>query len=270
MIKIAHITHPVKVGESSDLNIAQPITFESMRIAHEFAKETVDVRLHALQYHDEARIPLPQVFNRVPDLTRSIGDVKAFKQPRKLALIKDILDALYEADDADYLIYTNVDIALQPYFYQTAADIINQGYEAFVINRRSISNRFTSIDELPLMYAEIGKIHPGFDCFVIHRDLYKKLDLGRICIGTTKIGVTLITNLICKAKKFRLFENSHLTFHVGVAREWQDDRFKEYVEHNERDAFRILSELKKSYRQRFENSPLCMKHYNMLAEKHNL
>jgi hypothetical protein len=36
MIWIAHIINPVDVGVSSDLFIAQPITFETMRVAREF------------------------------------------------------------------------------------------------------------------------------------------------------------------------------------------------------------------------------------------
>lgn len=270
MLKIAHIIHPVIVKPPSDLIIAQPVTFETMRIARQFAKEAADISLYALQYHDEERIPLPGDFIRVPDLKQSLGDLKNFKTKRKLALIKDIMDTLYENSKADYLIYTNVDIALQPYFYQAVTMIIRQGYDAFVINRRSIPDRYSSIDDIPLMYAEAGEKHPGFDCFVFRRKLYKKLDLGQICIGTTKIGVTVITNLICKAKKFKLFEDLHLTFHIGVVREWEDERFKVYLQHNEREALRILTKLKKSYRRRFDNNPICMKHFNMLMEKYNL
>jgi hypothetical protein len=269
MLKIAHIIHPVIVNPSSDLVVAQPITFETMRIAREFAEGTVEVTLLAVQYHDEDRVPLPGSFTRAPDLKRAVADIKEFKEKRKLALIKDILDALYENSKADYLIYTNVDIALQPYFYQVVSDIIHQGYDAFVINRRSIPATYSRLDEIPLMWAEAGKKHPGFDCFVFRRKLYKKLELGQICIGTTKIGVTVITNLICKAKKFNLFEDLHLTFHIGEVREWQDERFKDYVEHNEREALRILSKLMKSYRRRFNNNPICMKHFNMLKEKYD-
>ena len=268
MLKIAHIIHPVVVNPSSDLVVAQPITFETMRIAREFAGEAADISLYAIQYHDEDRIPLPDDFIRVPDLKRSVGGLKNFKAERKLALIKDILDALFEHSRADYLIYTNVDIALQPYFYQAVAKIIRQKHDAFVINRRSIPDRYSAPEDIPLMYAEAGEKHPGFDCFVFRRKLYKKLDLGEICIGTTKIGVTVIANLICKAKKFKLFEDLHLTFHIGVVREWEDQRFKEFLQHNEREALRILTMLKKSYRRRFDNNPICMKHFNMLREKY--
>ena len=42
-MKFAHIINPVKVSAASELGIAQPITFESIRIAKEFAKNKVDV-----------------------------------------------------------------------------------------------------------------------------------------------------------------------------------------------------------------------------------
>jgi hypothetical protein len=268
MLKIAHIINPVKVKKSSDLYMAQPTTFETMKIAKMFANTKLEVDLFTAQYEEDLQI-IPDFFFKTPNLDRSILDLKDFRKKRKLPFIKDILDRLYYYSTAEYLIYTNADIALMPQFYLSVGGIIEQGYDAFVINRRSIPGRYSSLNEIPLMYAEIGKKHPGFDCFVFHRKLYKKLDLGRICIGTTKIGVTVITNLICKAKKFKLFEDLHLTFHIGEVREWQDERFKDYVEHNERDALRILSRLEKSYRRRFNNSPICMKHLKMLKEKYN-
>lgn len=103
MISFAHIINPVQVNETSDLSTAQPITFETMRIARQFAQGTEDVELYAIQYQDEARILLPDCFRRVPDLTRSVIDIKTFNKKRKLPFIKDILDALFEtADPADY------------------------------------------------------------------------------------------------------------------------------------------------------------------------
>lgn len=269
MISIAHIINPVKVETTSDLYTAQPVTFESMRIARQFSGDNVTVKLYSAQYKEDEDI-IPDFFIKTQNLIRSVLDYGNFKIKRKLPLIKEILDKLNHASNADYLIYTNVDISLQPFFYQAVSKIIEQGYDAFVINRRSIPDSYSSISEIPMMYAEIGKKHSGFDCFVFHRKLYKKLELGQICIGTTKIGVTLITNLVCKAKKFKLFEDLHLTFHIGELREWQDERFEEYTEHNEREALRILTKLKKSYPRRFANNPICMKHFNMLKEKYNL
>ena len=244
MKKIAHIVHPVIVDPSSDLVVAQPITFETMRIAREFANGTGDISLYAVQYHDEDRIPLPNCFTRTLDITRSIADIKTFKQKRKLALIKDILDALYEAaGDADYLIYTNVDIALQPYFYRTVSQIIRHGYDAFVINRRTISDRFSSIHQIPLMYAEVGESHRGYDCFVFKRAFYPKFKLGTICIGTAWIGRALLANLVTYSSKFKEFKNEHLTFHIGDPCPWRKEKFSDYFWENRNEYLTLFQQL---------------------------
>ena len=71
MRKIAHIVHPVVVPDSSDLRIAQPITFESMRVAQAFAREQVDVRLVYTRYADET-VSMPKEFIHSAELTRNI------------------------------------------------------------------------------------------------------------------------------------------------------------------------------------------------------
>ncbi len=85
IIKIAHIIHPVIVAPTSDLVIAQPITFETMHAAQAFAgtRGDVKVQLYAVQYFDEERFPLPKSFIRTRDLTRSVVDVGAFRVKRK-------------------------------------------------------------------------------------------------------------------------------------------------------------------------------------------
>ncbi|MDQ1355488.1 MAG: hypothetical protein QG657_5798 [Acidobacteriota bacterium] len=246
---IAHIIHPVIVPSTSDLVIAQPITFETMRTAREFVSNRVDVNveLYAVQYCDEECISLPGSFIRTRDLTRSVADVGVFRKKRKLALIKDILDILYASCDADYLIYTNVDIALQPYFYQVVADIIRQGHDAFIINRRTIPGHYKSIEEIPLMYAEIGDKHPGWDCFVFGRELYPRFRLGNACIGTDWIGRMMIANMVPLAKQFKVFQDLQMTFHIGDDRVWQTNEFSDYAEHNKEECRKILEEFDKKY-----------------------
>ena len=88
MITLSHIVHPVIVAPSSDLTFAQPITFETMKIAREFVKNTAEVTLYAVQYHDEDRVPLPGCFIRTPDLHRSIIDVRTFRKKRRNNLVR--------------------------------------------------------------------------------------------------------------------------------------------------------------------------------------
>ena len=85
MTKIAHIIHPGDVPQSSDLFVAQPITFETMRIAKEFAKGKVDVSLYAIKHHDESP-HIPDSFLITNDLNRSVMDIKSFKTKENLHL----------------------------------------------------------------------------------------------------------------------------------------------------------------------------------------
>ncbi len=246
-IHIGHIIHPVVVATGSDLIPAQPITFETMDIARNFAKESMDVKLYAVQYADEERLPLTKSFIRTRDLTRSVGDVAFFRKPRKLALIKDILDRLYESTHADYLIYTNVDIALQPFFYRVVGKIIEQGYDAFIINRRTIPGHYKNTEDIPLMCAEIGETHPGWDCFIFKRDLYPRFMLGQACIGTDWIGRMMIANMASIAKRFKVFKELQMTFHVGDDRIWTNDDFSDYAAHNKEECRKTLLAFDQKY-----------------------
>lgn len=245
MRKIAHIINPVVVDESSDLYIAQPITFETMKIAREFARDQVEVTLFSAQYSMDRPLA-PEGFQLTPDLTHSVLDFGTFHQQRKLPLIKDILDRLYEATDADYLIYTNVDIAVMPYFYVAVDKIIENGYDAFVINRRTISEQYSHTDQLYLMFSQVGEKHPGYDCFVFHRALYPEFELGTVCIGANWIGRVLLTNLICHSKKFKVFEDLHVSFHIGDERRWTKPAHQDYAKHNEKELHKILLKNKAS------------------------
>ncbi len=231
MNKIAHIINPVIVPTSSDLYNAQPITFESIRAARENIAGQVDVSLFSAQFEEDISL-IPSFFTKTPHLGRSILDFGSFKKPKKLPLMKDILDRLVQNTDADYLIYSNVDIAVQPNFYTEVNKIIDEGYETFVINRRTISADYKSVEELALMYDECGKPHPGYDCFIFKRKIYNKFHLGKIVIGTNLIGLSLITNLISYSQKMKIFEDLHLTFHIGEERSWLDSIYDDYIQFN--------------------------------------
>ena len=231
-MKIAHIINPVSVPQESDLYIAQPITFETMRRAKKLARENgINVELLYASYEEDVPIA-PDDFIFAGCLKRSVLDVGDFLKLRKLPLVKDILDLMYEKSDAMYFIYTNVDISLYESFYIEVERIISNGYDAFVINRRTLSSKYTSVDELEYMYADKGKPHPGFDCFVFRRDAYPDYELGEACIGANWIGRVLLSNLIVHSNKFKVFENEYLTFHIGDDRSWKVEKYSDYDLHN--------------------------------------
>ncbi|MCK4764129.1 MAG: hypothetical protein KAW12_18160 [Candidatus Aminicenantes bacterium] len=242
MLKIAHIINPVKVKDTSDLFFAQPITFETMRRAKEFAKDKVQVSLFSAQFAEDADYA-PGFFTCTPHLERSALDLGRFQKKRKLPLLKDILDRLYRAGDADYFIYTNADIGLQPYFYSALAGFTAAGYDAFVINRRTLSDRFKKVAEIPLIYAEAGEVHIGHDCFVFKREAYPRFKLGNVCIGVRLVGRVLLWNLMAYAKKFEEFKDLHMTFHIGRNKPWKNPGFADYDKLNEAEAIKVLGEL---------------------------
>ncbi len=247
MISITHIINPVRVKESSDLFKAQPITFETMRKAKEFAEDIVDVNLITTQFKEDRDI-IPEFFDKTQDLERSVLDFGDFKVKRKLPLIQDILNRAIDYDsNADYIIYTNVDIALMPHFYEFVYQKIKEGFDAFVINRRTISDTHKSIDDLPLMFSDIGEIHPGYDCFVFKRDLYNKLNLENICIGAVSIGLALFINLKLNAKKFKEFGQEHLTFHIGNDQVWRGVENNPYADHNKKEFEMIIGGLSNNF-----------------------
>jgi len=68
---IAHIINPVQVGPQSDLYVAQPITFESIRVAKDAARRDCDVTVFSAQYAED-RIMVPDFASATPDLDRSM------------------------------------------------------------------------------------------------------------------------------------------------------------------------------------------------------
>jgi hypothetical protein len=230
MIRLAHIINPVAAPQGSELDRIQPITFESIIRAKAFTSADVEVELFAVGYSED-RAVASQEFKTLRDLERSVLDKREFKKKRKLPFIKDILSRLYEATDAEWLIYTNTDICLMPQFYDAVAAMISKlDHDAIVITRRRISSKYSAVSDLPQMYSELGGYHPGYDCFVFHRSLFEKLVIDDICVGVPFIEVSLLHNLIAFATKLKHIDDQHLTFHIGM--EVMPPVDKEYYDYN--------------------------------------
>ncbi len=241
---IAHIINPFIAGKDSDLYKAQPITFETMRAASEAAPHHMKVELFAAYYPGDEHI-VPGFIKKTPPLDRSVQDIGSFANKKPLPLLKDILDRLYQHSDADYFVYSNVDIALTPQFYEKIGKIIEQGYDGFVINRRTISDHYSEVKDIPKMLAEVekGKKHPGYDCFIFKREAYQHYRLGTSSIGANWIGRVLTSNIMAFAKKFKIFEDLPLTFHIGDDRVWMNSSADQLNQHNEKQLLEIFDYL---------------------------
>ena len=241
MKRFSHIVNLVEFPSKSDLYTAQQVTIETMRIARDFSAHAVDVSLLSAQYSEDRKV-VPEYFIATRDLDQSVLDVRNFKVKRKLPLVKDILDRACETA-SDYIIFTNVDIGLLPNFYTSVSSLIDSGFDSFIINRRTISKIYTRVEDVPLMYAEVGQTHMGYDCFVFKREAYKNFILGLICVGAAHIGKAVLVNQLLNSNKFKVFRDLHVTFHTGNDKIWTSKALKDYEEHNQREFRNIVSGL---------------------------
>lgn len=248
MLRIAHLVNPFEAPLSSELSWAQPLTYETMRVARRFAGGEVEVSLLSAQYPEDRPV-VPEGFTPTPDLTQSVLDLGTFQERRKLPLLSEVVERLYSGSDAEWLIFSDTDIALMPHFYLTIKELIESGHDALVINRRTVSDEYRRIDQLPLMYALIGAPHEGHDCFVFRRDMYPRFQFHQICLAAPWIGRGFLWNLMHLARSFEELTNHHLTFHLGVS-DWEADAHSEYAAHNQREALKVLEWL------RAEGAPL--------------
>jgi hypothetical protein len=228
-MKIAHIINPVNAPAGSELAAIQPVTLESIRVAKEFAQKQLAIELYAVGYPEDQQV-VPDYFIWLPPLQRSVLDLGKFSRPKKYPLITDVFSSVANASNAEYLMFTNMDIALMPHFYAAVSELLKHGYDALVINRRGISKKYKGVEQLPLMYSDYGMPHPGFDCFIFRRELLHKLVLADICAGVSFSETALVHNFIAFADKFKLIDDLHLTFHIGT--EVMPPLDPEYYNHN--------------------------------------
>ena len=207
------------------------MTFLTMQRAKDFAAPKLDIELLSAQYPEDRNM-IDDGFTTTTDLSRSVLDIANFRVPRKLPILRDILEKAYAESQLDYVIYTNVDIGLQPHFYQAVSNFIDQGFDAFVINRRTVSDRYITLDQFDEIYNDPGKPHRGWDCFVFPRALIPDFYLGTLCIGAPLVGLGLFANLMAIAENFKEFKNEHLTFHLGDDKAWNSSLLDDYRQYN--------------------------------------
>lgn len=231
MLKIAHIINVTEINESSKksyLHIAQPVTIKSMIVAQNMAQGLVDVELFAVKHQSES-VTLPSEFRQTSDMGKYayeyIESLKDVTPHRPLPRLTDIISSLYEASDADYFIYTNLDIGLYPHFYIEVGNIIQNGFDAFCINRRDLRKAYEGVlldeNKLELAYISEGAEHPGIDCFVFRREIVQSFNLGDVYIGFPPVGQVLKTAIEVNSKNFVWIKDRQLTFHLGSDKRWR-------------------------------------------------
>lgn len=249
MTQFTHIINPFAVPSGSEHDIAQRVSFASLRNSVAYAEEHgVSVEVLAVCYPEDA--PAVEAPARLlPPLERSVQDIRAIKPVRKFPLLVDILEAGARHGVGEYLVFTNIDISTQPHFYVEVQKILTSGEyapRACLINRRLISSHYTSVSELPAMYADTGFPHPGYDCFVFPRAWVQDLCLERVCIGTRHFDYLLIANLdLLSNHRLMIYRDICLTFHIGNDETWWTRI--EYDNYNVEETIRAIQAMLAKY-----------------------
>ena len=239
MATFVHLVNPVFVSKPHPLAVAQEVTFECMRVAKSCAP-ALEITHMSAQYPEDHRI-IPPAFQRTKDLTRSILDHELIEPQRKLPFLHDLLERAWAESDADYVIFSNVDISPVPHFYTAVDALIKSGLSSFSINRRTIDDVVDPINHLELLWSLSGLPHPGHDCFIFPRRWIPNIDVGLIIVGVPWIGAALATNLEMLDPSFVVLPDRHLTFHLGNDRPWASAGDRRYRLHNMSEGRGILA-----------------------------
>jgi len=246
-----HICNPFQ-AQSQQREI-QEVTFTSMKQARSFKNGkgdiTPEVQFLAAVFSEDEAYALTH-FDRITLLKRSTQDLQRFKNQHNLPLLFDVL-AGAENVNADYVVFTNVDICLVPHFYLSVDTLLSFGYDSLIINRRTLSGWPLDPQLINLMALDLGDAHEGYDCFIFPRHFLKALVKGNSAIGTGGVMQGLIFNMVALSKRMLILEDIHLTWHLGDDKLWAKTDLFEYTQHNWQENMRILKVLAKSLPDRF-------------------
>lgn len=191
-------------------------------------------------------------FDRTSPLSRSAADLNVFTQPRPLPLLFDILSAARNST-ADYVIVTNVDICPVPHFYKTVTAILATGYDALVINRRTLTGWPIDPGLVDLMAMDQGRPHEGYDCFVFKREALDLFVTNKAVVGSGGVMQSLIYNLVATSQRLLFLGDVHLTYHLGDDKVWTAPHLRDYIEHNWTEAISTLHVLASTNPERFRD-----------------
>ena len=228
----AALTHAIRFYQGGGAaQQMQDLTAASVRKAQ--AHAALPVKLLAVPLEGEAGC-VPEGFAPTAPLRRTVADVHKFQVRRVLALVSDILDlAAAQADPNGYLIYTNADICLTTGFYHAVRAYLNMGFDAVIINRRTVGN-FDEYGSNPeLAASNVGTKHLGFDCFVFPAKWVASFLKTESCVGVGSAMRPLIYNLVVHADRLLIGRAMHLTYHYGDDMPWATAAFNEYLSHND-------------------------------------
>ena len=190
-------------------------------------------------------------FDRFVMLQRTASDLRTFARPRLLPPLFDILELATDAR-ADYIVFTNVDICPVPNFYLAVDALLRQGFDALVINRRTLIGWPIDPGLVDMMALDAGQPHEGYDCFVFPRQLLADFIRNDAVVGTSGVMMGLIYNLVATTRRLLFLGDVHLTWHLGDDKAWASPELRDYIEHNWSESLITLLRLSRIKPERFQ------------------
>jgi hypothetical protein len=242
--RIRHVINVVGPNASQSLQRAQKVTLETLSRARTYSAGRAVVEVVGV---GEPVDPAPDPRIRwAPYLTRTLKDFPDAGTDRPLPLLRDLLDAFWldaPRDSGrdpgwDIGIFTNIDVAVLPHFYELVVDLYREGFDAFTINKRIVDESQLHWSTARLA-SEVGESHPGHDCFVFDPNILRKTDVDLVAVGIPRVGRALLTNLQRWANQFATFKELHATFHLGLERRWASDADSQARDFNRRACERV-------------------------------
>lgn len=247
-IKLAHVINPFEGAEGSEGLAIQRAALDSIARARAFASPRIGVDLIAVGRENERLPDVPDALWGRP-LARTSLDIGTFATPRPLPVLFDILDSAVEAaPEAEYIVFTNMDINVVTHFYDAVAALLSAGIDAMTINRWDVDKAYlqeASAASWPLAAAERPpRLHSGFDCFVFRRDAYPSFRRSLAIVGMPLVMRSLLYNMIATSKRMVMLTNVNLTYHFGSDQAWKNPTYADYWDHNRRETRALVDALR--------------------------
>ncbi len=258
---LAHVVNFYKAGEADQR--VQALSVDSVVRAVRSAPMQVR-HLGISLAGEESSIKPP--FQACSSLTRTVLDLKSFAAGRKLPLLFDILESgTASADPRGYVLFTNSDICLSPHFYASVRSLLEMGVDCLIINRRTVDS-VGSYGVHPACGAfEMGKKHPGFDCFIFPVRWMSRFVRSDSCIGMPLVMRPLLHNLVAQANRMLILRSSPLTYHYGDDMTHGLPIYQDYHAHNQQQAQATMQTLCQDRQARERLRAFCVAHHEPIS-----
>jgi len=248
-VRLTHIINPVAARADSHLAKTQTLCLRTIELALAHARTAaphLEVDVVCAIFPEDAGA-VPGYCRATGTLMHSLRDQLPGANPatRKLPLIGEIYQLGHALGAGTHLIYTNIDICPQPYFYPLIARLL-QDAPAFGIPRRNIAPEPIALADLTLMQAQVGSRHQGMDTFVCPRDYVPRFNLESVCIGLPTVEYALLGQIdALSGFQAKLYKHLLANFHHGDDRIWQSDDVA--CAFNDQQTTKVLARLKAEY-----------------------